>query len=39
MREKDVVKTDFSVLIITCFERFEGGGDFENPQGLTPGVS
>jgi hypothetical protein len=32
MREKDVVKADFSVLFIMCFERFEGVGDYENPQ-------
>jgi hypothetical protein len=31
MREKDVVKADFSVLTIMCFERL-GGGDFENSQ-------
>jgi hypothetical protein len=30
MREKDVVKADFSVLFIMCFERLEGVGDFEN---------
>jgi hypothetical protein len=26
MREKDVVKGEFSVLIIMCFERLGGGG-------------
>jgi hypothetical protein len=31
LEKKDVVKADFSVLIIMCFERL-GGGDFENPQ-------
>jgi hypothetical protein len=28
MKEKDVVKADFSVLIITFFERLLGGGGF-----------
>jgi hypothetical protein len=26
MKEKDVVRADFSVLIIVCFERLCGGG-------------
>jgi hypothetical protein len=30
MKEKDVVKADFSVLIIMCFKRL--GGGVENPQ-------
>jgi hypothetical protein len=46
-REKDVVKADFSVLIIMCFERLGGGGDLRIlsedilplNRGLNPGVS
>jgi hypothetical protein len=30
MKEKDVVKAHFSVLIIMCFERLGGGGILRN---------